>query len=131
MRRLRGHNLRRIDYQHVIWSLVRKPSGFSRYVYREESVSVGRFSARVRRDPDTAPRSEEDLEYLRVLHLAASTIEADVEAALTLLLADGGVITADAVKALVATATQIVVPDLVPPPVDLRTYDALLAEVGT
>ena len=34
--RLRGRNLRRIDYRHVIWSLVRKPGGFARYVYREE-----------------------------------------------------------------------------------------------
>ena len=42
-----------------------------------------------------------DLEYLRILHLAASTLEADVEAALALLLADGKAITADAVKALV------------------------------
>ena len=72
-----------------------------------------------------------DLDYLRILHLAASTIEADVEAALALLLADRSAITADAVKALVATSTQIVVPDLVPPPVDLGAYDALLAEVGT
>ena len=34
--RLRGRNLHRIDYRHVIWSLVRKPGAFARYVYREE-----------------------------------------------------------------------------------------------
>jgi hypothetical protein len=34
--RLRGRNLHRIDYRHVIWSLVRKPDGFTRHVYREE-----------------------------------------------------------------------------------------------
>ena len=34
--RLVGRNLHRIDYRHVIWSLVRKPGGFDRYVYREE-----------------------------------------------------------------------------------------------
>ena len=28
--RLRGRNLRRIDYRHVIWSLVRNPGGFAR-----------------------------------------------------------------------------------------------------
>jgi hypothetical protein len=71
-----------------------------------------------------------DLEYLRILHHAASNMETDVEAALSLLLADGRQITAAAVKALVATST-IEVPRLAPPTVDLATYDALIAEVGT
>jgi hypothetical protein len=129
--RLRGRNLRRIDYRHVIWSLVRKPGGFSRYVYREEMFPSVAF--RRAYDAIQTPHRglKGDLEYLRILHLAASTIEADVEAALTLLLSEGSAITADAVKALVATATRIVVPDLMPPPVDLVVYDALLAEVGT
>jgi hypothetical protein len=34
--RLIGRNQKRIDYRHVIWSLVRKPGAFARYVYREE-----------------------------------------------------------------------------------------------
>ena len=34
--RLRGDKRHRIDYRHVIWSLVRKPGAFARYVYREE-----------------------------------------------------------------------------------------------
>ncbi|MCX5742388.1 MAG: IS21 family transposase [Proteobacteria bacterium] len=33
--RLRGRNLKRIDYRHVIWSLIRKPGAFARYVFRE------------------------------------------------------------------------------------------------
>jgi hypothetical protein len=72
-----------------------------------------------------------DLEYLRVLHLAASTLEADVEAALQLLLADGKAITSEAVKALVITARRPDVPTIEAPAVDLGAYDALLAEVGT
>ena len=129
--RLRGRNLKRIDYRHMIWSLVRKPGGFARYVYREEMFPSVVF--RRAYDAIQTPHRglKGDLEYLRILHLAASTIEADVEAALTLLLADGDTVTADAVKALVATATRIVVPHLLPPPVDLVVYDALLAEVGT
>jgi hypothetical protein len=71
-----------------------------------------------------------DLEYLRILHLAASGLEADVEAALVLLLADGKAMTADAVKLLVSTATTIDVPDLAPRLVDLGAYDSLLEEVG-
>jgi hypothetical protein len=116
----------------VIWSLVRKPGGFARYVYREEMFPSLVF--RRAYDAIQTPHHglKGDLEYLRILHHAASTIEADVEAALTLLLAEGKPITADAVKALVsATTMRIEVPDLAPPRVDLGAYDALLAEVGT
>ena len=129
--RLHGRNLRRIDYRHVIWSLVRKPGGFARYVYREEMFPSIAF--RRAYDAIQTPHRglKGDLEYLRILHLAASTLEVDVEAALTLFLADGKVITADAVKVLVSTKTAIDVPDLAPQPVDLARYDALLAGVGT
>jgi hypothetical protein len=101
--RLRGRNLRRIDYRHVIWSLVRKPGGFARYVYREEMFPSVVF----RRAYDSIQTPHHgvkgDVEYLRILHLAASTLEADVEAALARLLAEGKAISADAVKAIVAT----------------------------
>jgi hypothetical protein len=129
--RLRGHNLRRIDYRHIIWSLVRKPGGFARYVYREEMFPSVVF--RRAYDAIQTPHHglKGDLEYLRILHLAASGLEADVEAALTLLLADGKPMTADAVKLMVTTTTTIDVPDLAPRLVDLGAYDALLEEVGT
>ena len=116
----------------MIWSLVRKPGGFARYVYREEMFPSLVF--RRAYDAIQTPHHglKGDLEYLRILHHAASTIEADVEAALTLLLAEGKPITADAVKALVsATTARIEVPELAPQPVDLGAYDALLAEVGS
>jgi hypothetical protein len=128
--RLRGRHHHRIDYRHVIWSLVRKPGGFARYVYREEMFPSVVF--RRAYDAIQTPHRglKGDLEYLRILHHAASNMETDVEAALSLLLADGRQITAAAVKALVATST-IEVPRLAPPTVDLATYDALIAEVGT
>ena len=129
--RLRGRNLHRIDYRHIIWSLVRKPGGFARYVYREEMFPSVVF--RRAYDAIQAPHCglKGDLEYLRILHHAAGNLEADVETALTLLVAEGKPITADAVKALITTQAAIAVPYLEPPPVDLGAYDALLAEVGT
>jgi hypothetical protein len=129
--RLRGRNLHRIDYRHVIWSLVRKPGGFARYVYREELFPSVVF--RRAYDAIQTPHHglKGDLEYLRILHHAASTMEADVETALSLLLADSKPITAAAVNALVTMTTTIEVPHLTPPAVDLGAYDALLAEVGT
>jgi len=129
--RLRGRNLRRIDYRHVIWSLVRKPGAFARYVYREELFPSVVF--RRAYDAIQTPHHgiKGDVEYLRILHLAASTLEADVEAALSLLLAEDKSVTADAVKALVAETATIEVPLLEAPVVELGAYDALLAEVGT
>lgn len=55
--RLKGRNGHRIDYRDVIWSLVRKPGGFERYVYREEMFTpLAGVPSRLRRDPDPAPR---------------------------------------------------------------------------
>jgi hypothetical protein len=36
MPRLLGHGQHRIDYRHVIWSLVRKPGAFAHYRYRDD-----------------------------------------------------------------------------------------------
>ncbi len=98
--RLRGRNLKRIDYRHMIWSLVRKPGGFARYVYREEMCPSVVF--RRAYDAIQTPHHglKGDFEYLRILHLAARTIEADVETALGLLLTAGKALNADAVKLL-------------------------------
>jgi hypothetical protein len=130
--RLRGRHQRRVDYRHVIWSLVQKPGGFARYVYREEMFPSLVF----RRAYDSIQTPHQgvkgDLEYLRILHHAATSMEADVEAALSLLLTEEKPVTASAVKALVAASTvSIDVPKLAPLPIDLTAYDALIAEVGT
>ena len=129
--RLRGRNQKRIDYRHIIWSLVRKPGGFARYVYREEMFPSVIFRRAYDSICTPLHSLKGDLEYLRILHLAASTMEADVEAALALLLGADKVITVDGVKALVSSATAIEVPDLARQHVDFGAYDALLAEVGT
>lgn len=129
--RLIGRNLRRIDYRHVISSLIRKPGAFARYVYREEMFPSLVF--RIAYDALQArhPGTRGDLEYLRILHLAASTMEEDVAVALSLLQMAGTAITVDAVKEMIAAApTSIAVPLLTPPVVNLTTYDALLNEVA-
>jgi hypothetical protein len=121
----------RIDYRHVIWSLVRKPGAFARYVYRDELFPTVTF--RRAYDAICAVRSgiKADVEYLRVLHLAASTVEEDVERALTALLAEDAAITADAVKARCTPTPSAAVPTLEVPAVDLAAYDSLLGEVAS
>ena len=126
--RLRGRNLHRIDYRHMIWSMVRKPGAFARYVYREEMFPSVGFRRAYDQIQARSAGIAGDVEYLRILHLAASTMEADVAAALALLEAEGTPITIAAVKALVVVApTPIDVPVLASQPIDLGAYDALIA----
>ncbi len=124
--RLHGRNGRTINYRHVIWSLVRKPWAFERYNYREELFPSLVF----RKAYDALLAScvssrAADIEYLRVLHLAASTMESEVEAVLERLLAGGTLTAAAQVKASVSP-TRPEVPVLEMAVVDLHEYDALL-----
>jgi hypothetical protein len=126
--RLRGRNGRRIDYRHVIWSLVRKPGGFARYVYREEMFPSLAFREAYDAIQAAKPGTKGDLEYLRILLLAASTMESAVVTALALLKMNGKLITAEAVRELVAAPAPIDVPALASAPIDLAEYDTLLAQ---
>ncbi len=128
MPRLRGEKAHRIDYRHVIWSLVRKPGAFAAYRYREDlfpSLVFRRaYDALRERRGDRA-----DVEYVRVLHLAASTGERAVEQALSALLDRGEAFDYAAVKAL-AQPVEPSVPVIHIGAPDLRHYDVLLAAGG-
>jgi hypothetical protein len=126
MPRLRGGENHRIDYRHVIWSLVRKPGAFARYRFREELFPSTTFreayDALIRFKGERA-----DIDYVRILHLAASTMESSVEAALRLLLDGRDRFDYASVRDL-AAPVKPTVPELSTPVVpDLRVYDALLA----
>jgi hypothetical protein len=126
MPRIRGEKTARIDYRHVIWSLVRKPGAFARYRYREELFPSLTF----RRAYDAlcgARTGRADVEYLRVLHLAASTMESVVEEALTKLLASGVGFDYARVKELAAPEPSRV-PRVQIPKVDLAEYDRMLGK---
>jgi hypothetical protein len=125
MPRLRGEQHQRIDYRHVIWSLVRKPGAFARYRYREElfpSLVVRRAYDALRQ----ARGERADVEYVRILHLAASTMQARVEEVLEQLLAGGERPDFVAVKALAAPEPSTL-PEVHIPSPDLAVYDRLLA----
>lgn len=126
MPRLRGADEHRIDYRHVIWSLVRKPGAFAQYRYREELFPTLAFrrayDALVEQHGDRA-----DVEYVRILHLAASTLEAKVASALEALLEQKAAIDYAAVQRL-AAPEQLAVPPLEALQPDLPGYDTLIAE---
>jgi hypothetical protein len=127
--RLLGRFGHRIDYRHIIWSLVRKPGAFARYRYREELFPTVIFRRAYDALSEAQPGTKGDLEYLRVLHLAASTMESEVGAALELLLSQGMLPTLDQVQALL-NPKRTAVPEMAPLKVDLQEYDGLLVVQG-
>jgi hypothetical protein len=127
MPRLRGDKQVKIDYRHVIWSLVKKPGAFARYRYREEL-----FPTLVFRQAYDALRhrtERADVEYVRILHLAASTMECRVEQALETLLQSGEAFDYARVTAIVQPKRPEHPVVNIPAP-DLRRYDRLLAMGG-
>ena len=128
MPRLRGDRDHRIDYRHVIWSLVRKPGAFARYRFREDLFPTMTF----RRAYDALRRyrgQRADVEYVRVLHLAASTMESQVEAALEELLGRKESFDYAAVRAVVKPERPTV-PEIRIGTPDLAVYDHLIVEAG-
>lgn len=122
--RLRGEGAHRIDYRHVIASLVRKPGAFSNYRFREELYPSLVF----RRAYDALESNRPGrghVEYVRILHLAATTMESEVEAVLARLLDQGERFDYAAVKQLVQP-TESEIPQLDVGEPDLDAYDELI-----
>lgn len=129
MNRLRGGEEARINYRHVIRSLVKKPGAFARYRFKDQLFPTQTF----RRTYDALQnwRGERaDVEYLRILHLAATTMESEVEQALSLLLISGDPFDYMTVRGIVAPV-NVEVPQISSQSApDLTVYDALITGVG-
>lgn len=129
--RIVGRNGHRINYRHIIWSLVQKPGAFARYRFRDDLFPSLVFRRAYDAITGTEPTIATDLTYLRILHLAAATIEAEVELALSMLLDAHQVPDVDLVKELVgAPRAPVLVPDMGVLNVDLAAYDELLTAGG-
>jgi hypothetical protein len=85
MDRLRGRGKARIDYRHVIGSLVRKPGAFENYRYREEMFpsTVFRQAYDQLMNDDSRHASRR---YLAILEWAAMNSESAMECSLRQLL---------------------------------------------
>jgi hypothetical protein len=113
----------------VIWSLVKKPGAFARYRYRSDLFPTLVFRRAYDRITEDGQSTKRDLEYLRILFLAATTMQCEVQEALKLLLEHDERITAEAVKALV-TPSAPSLPALRPYEPELASYNALLTQGG-
>jgi len=126
MERLHGTDTANIDYRHIVHSLVRKPGAFARYRFREHLFPTQNF--RLAYEALCRWRGERaDVEYVRILYLAATTMESEVDRALSLLLKSGEVFDYLKVRDLAAPLTPQVPKLISLGAPDLRVYDALLA----
>ena len=120
-----GRGQARINYRHIIWSLVKKPGAFARYRHREALFPTVVFRQAWEEMQKENPGRRGDLSYLRVLHLAASTMESEVEAALSLLLESKERLSFEAVKGLVVASKAEEVQQA-EPKVSLEDFNVLL-----
>jgi hypothetical protein len=127
--RLIGQKLHQVNYRHLIDTLLRKPGGFRRYRYREDLFPRLIFRrAWEQLDGWHTPRRA-DLIYLRVLRLAAYTLESDVAAVLEELVERAQPWDENDVKARLAAGMEnspVAVPQVNQGQVELRQYDRLL-----
>lgn len=120
----------RIDYRHLIDSLVRKPGAFARYIYREE------LDRAVFRQAYDQPKRVEERQaappYVRLLALSAAAGEDRVAAALGKILRTGALPLPAAIDELLRSEqTETPTRATVTLDPELNSYDDLLEEVGT
>jgi len=132
MPRLRGEGKYKINYRHIIDSLVRKPGAFENYRYHDALFPTSRF--RIAYDSLKKRYTERSAvkQYLSILYIAAKESETSVDNALKVIIDKNMDIGKEQVEilmqsnepALQATAIHI-------PAVDLTCYDQLLQGVSS
>lgn len=127
--RLVGAKTHQVNYRHIMDSLLRKPGGFRDYRYREDLFPTLIFrQAWERLNKWFSPRRA-DIAYLRILNLAAKTMESEVACALELLLESDHHWDDNDVAQLVQPQTTPV-PQVRQGQVSLQLYDQLLGQRG-
>jgi|SaaInlStandDraft_2_1057019.scaffolds.fasta_scaffold28974_2 hypothetical protein len=119
-----------IDYRHIIHSLMRKPGAFENYKYREELYPTKNF----KKAWDLLSKSKTDrqatIEYLRILKLAADSLEEDVDIALEFILSDDNTaLNINSITELVVAERKTIIDpmELIP---NLNIYDELFLNQG-
>lgn len=130
MPRQRGEGKYKINYRHLIDSLIRKPGAFENYRYRDAMFPTSQFriaydSLKKRYTPkSTAAR------YLDILYLAAKENETAVDNALRILNDKNMDIGKEHVRVLMQSNKPVfTTEDIHIPEVDLACYDQLLEGV--
>jgi transposase len=125
--RLRGDGKYKINYRHIIDSLIRKPGAFKNYRYRDAMFPTIRFrivydSLKQRYTEKSAAKR-----YLNILNLAAKESETAVDNALSIIIDENMDISKEQVEILMQSEKPIfVATDINIPAIDLTCYDQLL-----
>ena len=125
MPRLTGEKPHAINYRHIIEWLLRKPGAFAEYRFRADLFPSLVFRRAYDRLREKCPPRTADLEYLRILRQAATTMESDVERVLVELESKGLTPRWHMVMEFWPQPTTEF-PALQPLQVDLECYDALI-----
>lgn len=128
--RLRGEGKHKINYRHLIDSLVKKPGAFENYRYRDAMFPTSRFRIAYDCLKKRYTAQSAASRYLKILNLAAKDSEVGVDSALAVLINENHEISKDAVQRLMESNSSLARPnDIHIPAVDLSCYDELLKEV--
>jgi transposase len=112
----------RIDYRHIIASLVRKPGAFQRCLYRDQLFPALVFRQTYDRLVQLEPQHA-DAHYVQVLALAADVGEAPVAEALCALLREALEPTTERIRARMSTTPEPMILTAFAP--ELASYDQL------
>jgi transposase InsO family protein len=127
--RVIGESRHRIDYRHIIGPLMRKTGAFERYRHREDLFPGLTWRMAYDALQKGLGNRKGEVEYLRLLHLSAHTLESEVHAALEVILEAGRLQEATLVKDLMGCEKPVKIPDLLVPNVDLSEYDVFTKEL--
>jgi len=127
--RLYGKKKHHVQYRHIIDWLVRKPGAFVNYRYQSDLFPTHRFRMAYDLLKSMTP-AKRDLEYLKILNLAAKESETAVDQALEHLIDNERPISCEAVEVLLChqKCELQTVRDVTIDAIDIAAYDALLEE---
>jgi len=126
--RLAGKKKHRIDYRHIIDSLIRKPGAFKNYRYKPDLFPSIYFKLAYDLLSQEMP-NRCDKEYLDILHLAATCGEDRVTEILNIIIDQNLPLSAKLVRQYFArTESQYKKEDAAVMPVNIADYDVLLQD---
>jgi hypothetical protein len=126
MPRLIGRNVHHIDYRDIIDALLQKSGAFRCFHFKEDLFPSPIWREALEQLQKAVGDRKGEVDYLRLLHLAAKNMESEVETAMTLLMADGQSPSPEAVKKLLNLAGTNDVPEMPALEVRLDEFDTLL-----
>ena len=128
--RQRGEGKHKINYRHIIDSLIRKPGAFENYRYHDALFPTSRFRIAYDSLKKRYTQRSAVKKYLNILYLAAKESESLVDNALRVLIDKDMDICDERVEILMQSEESVpVATDIAIPEVNLTDYDQLLQEV--